>query len=264
MLAIVLQKADDKLLGALSLQKCKDFTVYLPGPDPAEPDYEADLKFSYGSWQEVQEPLTCLLEPGAFPDNNFVRRILRTTRRHPDFAVYHVNVKGAKDFPRKADTRKLFRLTILENTPAPLSSFVFRTDVLREKAVPKADGTLEILPTVLNCAQETPVRNVWRQQLEWEPVSGPDTPAARIAAVQATLDLYRWTESFYGDDDYPLSVGDQLKLFATEVAKLYPSFTEEELKEIMAGFQVSQGPVRKLRAASAIKTALKEREQELE
>ena len=68
MLAIVLQKGDDRLLGALALQKCKDFTVYLPADDSAEPDYQAQLQFRHGDWRQVQEELVCLLEPGALPD----------------------------------------------------------------------------------------------------------------------------------------------------------------------------------------------------
>ena len=162
MLGIVLQKGDDKLLGALVLQKCKDFMVYLPENDPAEADYDAQLQIRHGNWQDVEEPLVCLLEPGALPDPNFVKSILRTSRRHPDFDVYHVNVSGEKAFPRKASPKKVFRLCILGDTAAPLSCFIFRNERLREKAVYEADGDLETLPTVLNCAQERPVRNVWR------------------------------------------------------------------------------------------------------
>lgn len=260
MLGIVLQKGDDKLLGTLVLQKCKEFTVYLPENDPAEADYDAQLQIQHGNWQDVEEALVCLLEPGAQPDPDFVKSILRTARRHPDFDVYHVNVSGEKAFPRKAGPKKVFTLSILGNTAAPLSSFVFRRDKLREKAVYEADGDLETLPTVLNCARERPVRNVWLQELSWTPAAPSANPAAQEEAIRARIDLFRWTESFFGDDDYPLSVGDQLELFAGEVAKLYPSYTVEELKEIMNSFQVSQGTVRKLRASSALSSALKQRQ----
>ena len=263
MLAIVLTKVDETLLGALALQKCKDFTVYLPEEDPVEADYESKLQLRHGDWRQTQEPLTCILEPGAMPGPSFVKSILHTTSRHPEFDVYHVNLEGEKPFPRKTDTRKLFKLVLLGNAPAPLSSFVFRSATLREKSVYEADGDLEVLPTVINCAQEHPLRRVWLETLPWRAPEEPKDPAAQEAAIRARLDLYRWTESFFGDNDYPLSVGDQMDLFAREVAKLYPSYTAEELKEIMYSFQVSQGSLRKLRAGNAIKAALKERQKGL-
>ena len=77
-------------------------------------------------------------------------------------------------------------------------------------------------------------------------------------AIREKLDLFRWTEEFFGDDDYPLTVGDQLKLFADEVAKLPVS--EDEKWEIMSGFTVSQGTFRRPRASSALKQALKDKE----
>ena len=263
MLGIVLHKGDDRLLGALVLQKCTDFTVYLPKGDPAQADYEARLSIRNGDWRDVGEPLLCLLEEGASLDPKFVSRILRMARRHPDFDVYHVNVKGEKAFPRKTDAKKLFRIAVSDHVAAPLSSFVFRSEKLREKAVFRADGGLQPLPSVLNCARERPVRKVWCLELEWSPAAGPSDPAAVEAAIRDRVDLFRWTESFFGDDDYPLSVGDQLDLFAAEVAKLYPSYTEEDLKEMMESFQVSQGTIRKLRASAALRSALKEREKQL-
>ncbi len=263
MLGIVLHKGDDKLLGALALQKCSDFTVYLPQGDPAQADYEARLTIRHGDWRDVGEPLLCVLEEGALPDAKFVSRILRMARRHPDFDVYHVNVKGEKAFPRKADAKKVFRLAISENVTAPLSSFIFRSEKLRERAVFQADGDLQPLSTVLNCARERPVRKVWCLELEWSPAAAPSDPVAVEAAIRDRIDLFRWTESFFGDDDYPLSVGDQLDLFADEVAKLYPSYTEDDLKEMMESFQVSQGTIRKLRASAALRSALKEREKQL-
>lgn len=264
MLGIVLQKGDDRLLGALALQKCKDFTVYLPADDPAEPDYQAQLQFRHGNWQQVQEELVCLLEPGALPDKSFVGRILRAARRHPDFDVYHVNILGQKPFPRKASTRTIFQRCIASDAQAPLSSFVFRTPRLREKAVLRADGSLQPLSTVLACAGERPVRAVWLQKLDWTAPEGGTDPAAREALVREKLDLFRWTESFFGDDNYPLSVGNQLDLFAREVALLYPSYTPEDLKELMGSFQVAQGTMRKMRASNALKSALKQRQKNLQ
>ena len=256
MIAIVLPKADDRILSALRFQKCKDFKVYVT---TGEVEEDSALEVLHGSWSQVQEEVLCILEPGALPAPDFVGRIAKAVRRHPGFDVYHVNLTGEKAFPRKASAKKLFRLTVLEEVPAPLSSFVFRLATLRTAAVFKADGSLDTLPTVFSCARENPVRNVWRGRLDWKGPEASADPLEMDRQVQEKLALLKWTEDFFGDDDYPLSVGDQLKLFASEVVKLYPSYSVEDLKEMMNGFQVAQGPVRKMRALSALKAALKQR-----
>jgi hypothetical protein len=127
-------------------------------------------------------------------------------------------------------------------------------------SVAKPDGTLEVIPTVIGCA---PIRNVWWERLAWTAPIQPQGPEAVKESVKKNLDLFRWCESFFGDDDFPLSVGDQLELFATELARLYPDYTEEQLKETMYSFQVSQGTIRKMRASSALSDAIKARERQL-
>jgi hypothetical protein len=261
MLAIVLPKADEKLLSALSIQKCKDFKVYVT---TGEVEEDAALEVQHGSWSQVKEEVVCILEPGAVPAPNFVGRIAKAVKRHPDFDVYHVNLTGEKAFPRKTTVKKLFKMAVLGNVPAPLSSFVFRSDVLRAKAVFKADGSLDTLPTVFSCAVVNPVRNVWLGRLDWQVPEPSTDPMDLDRKVREKLDLLKWTEDFFGDDDYPLSVGDQLQFFATEVVKLYPSYSVDDLKGMMNGFQVAQGPVRKMRALSALKSALKQRGLELQ
>lgn len=260
MLGIVLQKGEDKLLGALSLQKCKDFTVYLPESVPAEADYEADLKFRHGGWRQVQEPLTCILETGALPGPDFVGQVLRTATKHPDFAVYHVNLVGHKPFPKKADAKKIFNLTIVDRLEAPLSSFVFQSYALRDKAVTLADGSIDPFPTILSCA---PIRNVCCLKLPWTATEKRIDPAADEKSIREKLDTLRWTEGYFGDDDYPLSVGDQLKIICRELAQLYPSYTADELKERLYEFEVTQKPIRRLRASCILKRAIREREKEL-
>ena len=264
MIAFILPKGDDKLYGALLFQKNKNFKVYVPEDDAWAKDYEGKLQIVRGSLPEVQEPLVCFLESGASPDANFAGRILRAAERHPDFDVYHVNTPGSRRFPRKAKVAKLFRLMVLENASAPFSGFIFRTERLREKAVFKADGSLDPIPTVLAAASERPVRNVWRGSLEWTAAQQSTNPLDEEKRIREKLDLFRWSESFFGDDNYPLSVGDQMSLFAGEVAKLYPSYSPDDLKEIMNSFQVAQGPIRKVRASSALKSAIKARQKELQ
>ena len=263
MIAFLFNHVDERPLGALTFQKCKDFKVYLPAGEPLGADFDGQLPISYGGLNDVEEPLLCILEPGALPSPDFVRRVCRTARRHPDYGVYHVNLKGEAAFPRRLKLEKFFKMVFLQGRRAPLSSFVFRTDKLREKAVFRADDSLDALATILSCAQERPIRNVWLEKLECPAQPLPDDTALADARVWERIALSRWSEHFFGDEDYPLGVGDRLDLFAAQVAKLYPGRPEEELKELMSHFQVAQGPLRKLRAASALKNALKERQKQL-
>ena len=264
MIAFVLKQADDKLLATLLFQKCKDFKVYLPAEDHLTADYEGKISLVNGRLQDVAEPLVCLLEPGAVPDRDFVRRVLRSTRRHPDFNVYHVNQPLAEPWPRKLKGDKLFKRHIQEGLKAPLSSFVFRTPVLMERAVFRADSSLDVLATVLACSKDKPIRNVWHQKLQWLAPQVEQTPELQEKRVRNTLEFFRWTEQFYQDDTtYPFSVAERMEMIAKEVVKLYPAHTPEQLREEMLSFKVSQGPIRKVRASTALKNALKERQQSL-
>ena len=258
MLAIVVPQPDDRILGALLFQKNKKFKVYVPENDPVAADYEGRLNMAHGTWKSVEEPLVCILEPGAVPSPHFVCRVLLSAWLFSKSQVFHV--RTGISYGWKASAKKFFRLAVVEHVPAPLSSFVFRSAKLREMSVAKPDGTLEVIPTVIGCA---PIRNVWWEKLSWTAPLEPQGPEAVKASVQKNLDLFRWTESYFGDDDYPLSVGDQLELYATELARLYPDYTEAQLSETMLSFQVAQGMIRKMRASSALSDAIKARERHL-
>ncbi len=264
MIALLIPQPDDRLLGTLVFQASKEFKVYVPADSTAAQDYEGKFPVVQGTLESIQEPLVCVLEPGAAPGKDFVKKILRTARRHPEFDVYHVNLEGGKTFPRKASAAKVFKLTVVEGVSAPLSGFIFRTDKLRARAVLRKDGSLDPIPTVLSVAKDAPVRNVWRATLPWTAPEEGKGPAQEEARIREKLDLFRWSETYFGDENYPLSVGDQLDLFAAEVAKLYPSYSPENLKEIMMSFQVAQGTIRKVRASSALKSALKARGKQLD
>jgi len=263
MIAIVVPRGDDALFGALLFQKYKEFRVYVSDEDPVAADFETRLTLVRGGLKEVEEPLVCVLEAGAVPDKDFLRRVERSTRRHPDFDVYHVNLTEGKPFPRRMSAAKFFQRAVVEQAPAPLSSFIFRTARLRERAVFSSADILDPIPTVLSCAQARPIRNVWRQRLVWTAPAPASDPVSVEKRIRARIDLLRWTETFFGDGDYPLGTGSRLALFAETVAQLYPSYSEEALKEVMMGFQVSQGAVRKVRAGMALRSAIKQRDKTL-
>lgn len=264
MIAILLPRWDDRLADALVFQKYQDFRVYVPANTPQAEDYQGRLNLVTGGLSAVTEPLTCIWEPGAAPDQDFLRRVARSTERHADYDVYHVNVVDQKTFQRKTGWKKLFRILVEEEVPVPLSSFVFRTERLKEKAVFVNDGDLNPIPTLLACARKRPVRNVWNQTLAWTAPELPMDPAAVEQRVLQRMDLLRWTETFYGEDDYPLSPGERMALFANCLARLFPSYSEEALKPMMNGFQVAQGPLRKMRAAHALSSAVKARLKQLQ
>ncbi len=263
MLAILIPKGDNKLYASLVFQKCKDFKVYVSEDDVYIPEFQDHLPLVQGGLTQVEEPFVCILEPGATPDKHFVERITRCLQRHPEFDVYHVNPSGGRAFPRKLKQTKFFKLTVLEGVRAPLSSFIFRTAVLREKAVFRSDDSLDTLATVLACSQEHPIRNVWRQRLDWTAAELPMDAESVEKRIRERLDFYRWTEQFFGEDNYPIDVNERLKLYCTQLVRLYPAHESAELKELLATFQAAQGTFRKMRASSALKAALKQRELEL-
>ena len=192
-LAFVVPQPDDRIMGALLFQKNKKFTVYVPENDPVSADYEGQLNLRHGTWKTVEEPLVCILEPGALPSPHFVCRVLFCAWLFKKSQVYHV--RTGLSYGWNASAKKFFRLAVVEHVPAPLSSFIFRSAKLREMSVAKPDGTLEVIPTVIGCA---PIRNVWWERLAWTAPIQPQGPEAVKESVKKNLDLFRWCESFSG------------------------------------------------------------------
>lgn len=264
MLAVLLEKFDEKLVASLCFQRCKEFKLYVPQGAEWLSDYEAQLQVVYGGLNEVQEPLVCFLEPGAVPDKHFVGRVLRAARWHKNYDVFHVNLSAGKTFPCRMKAARFFKWALVEARPVPLSSFVFRTEKLRERAVFRPDGSLNPIPTILASAQEKPIHNVWLEKLEWIAPPVSQDPVSVEKRLLDRLEVLRWTEYYYGEDNYPIGVGDRLDLFAREIAKLYPLYTPDQMKEQMNLFRASEGTIRKVRAASALKNAVRKRQVELQ
>jgi|GEM_PF-1292986 len=264
MFAVILSAGDTRLLGSLQFQKCKDFRVYVPAGDPVAAEYEDHLPLAEGGLEAVgQEEYALFLEPGAQLGPAFLKRAAGCIKDHPGFDVWNVAVEDAPKLPRKASAARLFQGVFRKGMPAPLSSFVFRVSALREKVVYGNGGKLLPLATVLSCAGEKGIRRVCRERLGWTPALPPSDPALAEQAVRDRLDFFHWSETFF-KEEYPLDTGETLDLFAAEIVKLYPSYPPEELKKLMAGFAVSEGTVRKMRASSALKSALKARQKELQ
>ena len=202
----------------------------------------------------------CFLGPDVDFTERSVGRMGKCIADHPAYDVFHWNLaEPCRKFRLKTRADKLFFNTVVDGGEAPLSSFVFRSQALRDAFAADAEAAGMDLAVILAAAKKTGIRTARRERIGYtSPVPASD-PALVEKAVRARLAFFRWSERFFGDD-FPLGVGDRLELFAGELARLYPSFTAEELKEDLNTFAVVSGPVRRLRAASALKSALKARQ----
>lgn len=203
-----------------------------------------------------------------------LKRLRRCIRWNSGFDVFHWDtdvidaagnvLRETRGYPRKVSSGKLFKEIFVKEAVAPLSSFVFRRSVLAEKYVSDDEAWRMELATILNAAGEKGVRTVRGARLRWrEKAPGTALPASRQdRAAQSAIRFFLWSESFFGED-YPIGVSDRMELFAGSVAGLYPSYTADDLKTVMYSFTVVDGALRKMKAASALKSALKQREESL-
>lgn len=200
-----------------------------------------------------------------------LRRLRRAMGKRKEFDVYHWDtdiidtdgnlVRKTRRYPRKTTSGKLFKDIYLNDAVAPLSSFVFRTVVLKEKYVEDAEAWRMDLATILSCAAMSGIRTVWRGTVLWrEKAAGTSMRIDMDEKVAlSSVRLFRWSEFFFGEN-YPLGTSDRLYFYAEALAALYPTYTKEELKEMMGEFGFVSGTVRKMRASSALKSAIKDRE----
>ena len=202
----------------------------------------------------------CFLGPDVDFTERSVGRMGKCIADHPAYDVFHWNLaEPFRKYCLKTSASKLFFNTVVEGGDAPLSSFVFRSQALREAFAADSEVAGMDLAVILSAAKKTGVRTARRERIGYAKPAPVTDPAQVEKDVRARLAFFRWSERFFGED-YPLGVGDRLDLFAGELARLYPSFTADELKEDLNTFAVVSGPVRRLRAASALKSALKARQ----
>lgn len=259
MIAILLQNPSERLVSALRLSSFKDFKIYVPEHGDAIPGDEDSLNYTIGGLADVKEDLVMYLCPQAEPAKDMLKRVNRTVTEHPEFDVYHLNLEGAPKFPLKAKADRLFTDVFIKGMAAPLSSFIFRTSVLKDKIVYRTDDSMDPLATAIACIGDGEYRTVRHTTLKYNPRAL--TPEEAEERAWRRIEFLRWTETYWGDEDYPLTVAKSFKVFANEIVALYPGRGKDELKEIMDGFSTVKGPVRKLMASSALKKAIKEKEE---
>ena len=242
----------------------------------ATADFEARFPVTVVTVEQAGQPLwkccldaapqaewVCFLAPGIDLNAASFKRMKRCIDKHPDYDVFRWNLADPnRKWRLKTRPDRIFTRVFVDKDEAPLSSFVFRAKTLREAFETDSEAAGMGLALILTGAKKTGVRTVRWERVGFTAPAPSTDPAVVEKEVRTRLAFFRWSERFFGDD-YPLEVGERLALFAGELARLYPSFTPDELKEDMNTFAVVNGPIRRMRASSALKSALKARQEAL-
>ncbi len=271
-----------RTLSMLSFQKGASLNaiiVDLAGSEAVRsilPDFEHLFPVSVRTMEQAGQPLwkscldaapdaewICFLLPGVDFNETSVKRMSRCIDDHDSYDAFHWNLAAPnRKWKLRMRPDRIFTEVFVDGGAAPISSFVFRAKALRDAFAEDSEAAGMGHAVILTAARRTGVRSARRERIGYTPQAPSTDPAVIEKEVRSRLAFFRWSERFFGEE-YPLSVGDRLDLFATELARLYPSFTPDELKEDLGTFAVVNGPVRRLRAASALKSALKARQEAL-
>ena len=271
-----------RTLSMLSFQKDRAFRavlVDLAGSEAVRsvaPDFEHQFPVTVETVDPAGQPLwkccldaapqaewVCFLTPGIDLNATSFQRMKRCIDKHPDYDAFRWNLADPnRKWRLKTRPDRIFTRVFVDKDEAPLSSFVFRAKTLREALADDSEAAGMGLALILTGAKKTGVRTVRWERVGFTAPAPTTDPALVEKEVRARLAFFRWSERFFGDD-YPLEVGERLTLFATELARLYPSFSPDTLKEDMNTFAVVNGPIRRMRASSALKSALKARQETL-
>jgi hypothetical protein len=271
-----------RLLSMLSFQKGGALRVVIADLAGSEavhsviPDFENRFPVSVVTVEQAGQPLwkscldivpeaewVCFLMPGVDLNETSVKRMCRCIDGHDSYDVFHWNLaEPNKKWGLRTRPDRIFTNVFVDGGVAPLSSFVFRARALREAFETDSEAAGMGHAVILAAAKKTGVRSVRWERVNYTAPAPSTDPSLVEKEVRSRLAFFRWSERYFGEE-YPLGVGDRLALFAGELARLYPSFTPDELKEDLNTFAVVNGPVRRLRAASALKSALKARQETL-
>ena len=271
-----------RTLSMLSFQKDNGFRAVIVDFAGSEavaalvPDFEHSFPVSAVTVEQAGQPLwkccldaapdaewVCFLTPGVDFTELSVKRMRRCIDGHDSYDAFHWNLaEPNKKWGLRTRPDRLFERVFVDGEVAPISSFVFRAKSLRDAFEADSEAAGMGHAVILAAAKKTGVRSARRERIGYTAPAPSTDPAVVEKEIRSRLAFFRWSEKYFGDE-YPLGVSDRLALFAGELAKLYPSYTPEELKEDLGTFAVVNGPVRRLRAASALKAALKARQESL-
>ena len=271
-----------RTLSMLSFQKggrLRAVIVDLAGSEAVRsviPDFENHFPVSAISVEQAGQPLwkccldavpeaewVCFLTPGVDLNETSVKRMCRCIDGHDGYDVFRWNLaEPNRKWRLRTRPDRIFTTIFVDGGAAPISSFVFRARALRDTFEVDSEAAGMSHALILAAAKNTGVRTVRWERVGYTAPAPSTDPTLVEKEVRSRLAFFRWSERFFGED-YPLGVGDRLALFAGELARLYPSFTAEELKEDLNTFAVVNGPIRRMKAASALKSALKARQESL-
>lgn len=271
-----------RTLSMLSFQKDRAFRAVLfdlAGSEAVRsliPDFDHQFPVTVETVDPAGQPLwkccldaapqaewVCFLTPGVDLNATSVQRMKKCIDKHAGYDVFRWNLKDPhRKWRLKTRPDRIFTRVFVDKDEAPLSSFVFRAKTLRDALETDSEAAGMGLALILTAAKNTGVRTVRWERIGFNAPAPTTDPALVEKEVRARLSFFRWSERFFGDD-YPLEVGERLTLFASELARLYPSFSPDALKEDMNTFAVVNGPIRRMRASSALKSALKARQETL-
>jgi hypothetical protein len=271
-----------RTLSMLSFQKDSAFravVVDLAGSEAVRgvvADFEHRFAVSAVTVEQAGQPLwkccldaapeaewICFLTSGVDFTDQSVKRMRKCIDGHDSYDVFHWNLADPnKKWALKTRPDRIFTNVFVDGGAAPISSFVFRAQALRDAFAADSEAAGMGHAVILAAAKKTGVRTARRERIGYTAPAPSTDPSVVEKEVRARLAFFRWSEKFFGED-YPLGVSDRLALFAGELARLYPSFTPDELKEDLGTFAVVSGPIRRMKAASALKAALKARQESL-
>ena len=271
-----------RTLSMLSFQKggaLRAVIVDLAGSEAVRsvtPDFENRFPVSVVTVEQAGQPLwkccldaapeaewVCFLTPGVDLNETSVKRMCRCIDGHESYDAFHWNLADPyRKWGLRTRPDRIFTNIFVDGGAAPLSSFVFRAKTLREAFEADSEAAGMGHAVIFAAARNTGVRSVRRERVGYTAPAPSTDPSVVEKEVRSRLAFFRWSERYFGDD-YPLGVSDRLALFAGELARLYPSFTPDELKEDLNTFAVVNGPIRRMKASSALKAALKARGESL-
>ena len=271
-----------RTLSMLSFQKggaLRAVIVDLAGSEAVRsvtPDFENRFPVSVVTVEQAGQPLwkccldaapeaewVCFLTSGVDLNETSVKRMCRCIDGHDSYDAFHWNLaEPYRKWGLRTRPDRIFTNIFVDGGAAPLSSFVFRAKTLREAFEADSEAAGMGHAVIFAAARNTGVRSVRRERVGYTAPAPSTDPSVVEKEVRSRLAFFRWSERYFGDD-YPLGVSDRLALFAGELARLYPSFTPDELKEDLNTFAVVNGPIRRMKASSALKAALKARGESL-
>jgi hypothetical protein len=271
-----------RTLSMLSFQKggrLRAVVVDLAGSEAVRsviPDFENHFPVSAISVEQAGQPLwkccldavpeaewVCFLTPGVDLNETSVKRMCRCIDGHDGYDVFHWNLaEPNKKWRLRTRPDRIFTTVFVDGGAAPLSSFVFRAQALREAFEADSEAAGMASAIILAAAKKSGIRTARRERIGYTAPAPSTDPSVVEREVRARLAFFRWSERYFGEE-YPLGVSDRLALFAGELARLYPSFTPDELKEDLNTFACVNGPIRRMKASSALKSALKARQEAL-